>query len=297
MLNHPTNGIAHIEQAAFYRFLLGDYRITIIHDGTFAFPTGFYGTNVEPEALQLAFSERNLSPDLVTLPSNVLLVETGKETILIDTGLGKFQFPGTTYNSGKVSSTLSMLGVEPTSIDRVILTHGHPDHIGGIVDEDGNEVYPNARYSISEIDWEFWTAPPNTDDDFANFMLGVSNEVLLPIQNKVDRFSGETELAAGITVIPAPGHTPGHVAVEISSGDANLLNFVDSIGTVNTSFSNPDWKVAADVDPDVAVETRIRLLERAADSGTLAMAYHLPFPGLGFVSRYQDGFRWSNSEA
>jgi glyoxylase-like metal-dependent hydrolase (beta-lactamase superfamily II) len=209
--------------------------------------------------------------------------------VLVDTGLGRFAFPGDeTSTGGKLLETLELLGVDRGSVDTVILTHGHTDHIGATADEEGNPTFPNARYAMSREDWEFWTGRSGDEEPFLDFMLKAANANLLPLKDRMDLFSGEVELVPGIRTIPAPGHTPGHTALLFESGGDALLDVADGAGHYVFAFERPEWTIIADVDPDGARATKRSLLERAAAENLKVIGYHYPFPGLGHVAKDGD---------
>ena len=279
-------------EAAFYRFQVGEFQVTVVNDGVFHFPAPAFGTNAPEGAVSELLQSMYLPADIVTAPIQIMLIETPSNRVLIDTGMGATVMPGDVPNSGKLLETLGLLGVNPAEIDTVLLTHGHPDHLGGVVT---NEIasFPNARYLISQADWEFWTGiEPNTDDDFFNFMLGTAQTNLGLIENQLESFAGDGEIVPGIHTINAPGHTPGHVAVMIESGDDRLLNMVDTAVHYVVALEQPGWHLAAEVDPEQAEITRRELLNRASDERLKVFGYHFPFPGIGYVQRDEAGDRY-----
>lgn len=211
---------------------------------------------------------------------------------MIDTGLGAYAYPGDTRNSVKLLPTLELLGVTPDSISTVFLTHAHPDHIGALSDGRGNPTFRNARHFLHQRDWNFWTGKAATDDPFSTFSFEVAATHLAPLEDRVERFEGEIEVAPGIRTVEAFGHTPGHTGLLIESGGERLLSMGDNASHYKMSFERPDWKMGIDASPEQTSETKERLLDLASSEGVKTFGDHHPFPGLGRVARDASSKRW-----
>ena len=203
-----------------HRFHVRAIRCTVLSDGYYSCPTSWFFPNANPA---------DLPPDDVLSPYTCLLVETGRHVVLVDTGAGNYS-----ATAGALPSRLKNAGVRPGDVDTVVLTHAHPDHIGGAITPFARPAFPQARYVLSEIEWEFWTASrtdlnalrvPQMAKDGIHSM---ARRCLGPLRHQIDTVDRETELVPGVFVIPAPGHTPGHVAVLIESGGERLLNLGDA---------------------------------------------------------------------
>lgn len=275
----------------FYRFRIGTIDATAILDGTLTVPAALYGVNVPPEEVAAYLGSYNLPRELAVVPNTTLLLDTGNARILVDTGLGPYTLPGLEGDAGKLRATLEDLGVEADSITIVFLTHAHPDHIGGLTDGAGQPTFRNARHLLHQRDWDFWTGQAPANPDTA-FFFQVAAENLLPLADRIERFTGEIEIAPGIRTVEAFGETPGHTGLLIESGNERLLNMGDSAAHYKISFERPDWISGVWVDPEQALQTKERLLDWIANERIKTFAAHHPFPGLGYTARNAQAKRW-----
>jgi glyoxylase-like metal-dependent hydrolase (beta-lactamase superfamily II) len=216
------------------------------------------------------------------------LVRAGGKTILVDTGSGPDGLPALGIGPGKYMDDLKSQGVRPEEVDTVFLTHAHPDHVAWNLTTGGKPTFPNARYVLSQIDWDAFHTP----EVQAIFPFPYVAETLTPLQDLgvLDLIAGDTPLGAELTALPAPGHTPGHMALLISSGGEKGLILGDALHNPG-QITNPDWKFSFDMDQDVAVASRKALLDRVEADGMTIAQCHLPRPGFGRVVRL-DGRRW-----
>jgi len=222
-------------------------------------------------------------------PYICLVFDTGKHLVLVDTGAD-----GLGPDTGKLLQHLQIQGISPEDIDTVILTHGHPDHLGGNTDAEGKPVFVHARYVICRDEWDFWMseqAELKLDEHSREVLLGYARKNLPPIQNQLSLVNYETEILPGIQTIAAPGHTPGHMALAISSEGEQLLCVSDTV-LHPIHLEQPDWYAAVDLDPGQVEDTRRRILAKAANEKALVVAFHFPFPGLGHVIPKGDAWQW-----
>ena len=202
-------------------------------------------------------------------------------------------------STGKLLQNLQAEGIEPRDIDTVILTHGHPDHIGGNTDAEGKPAFPNARYVMWKGEWDFWTsgqAEQKLDEHVKEILLGFARKNLPPIQGQLDLVDNEAKIVPGIRAIAAPGHTPGHMALAVSSEGRQLLVISDAV-LHPIHLEQPEWYAAIDLATEQVVATRRRLLSWAAAEMVLVLAFHFPFPGLGSVIQRGEGWQWVPVEA
>ncbi len=290
----PTSTAAR-DSAAYHRFTIGVFDAVAVSDGTMsvpAYPT--YAPNADPREVERTLRAHGLPADHYDLQGTALVVDTGAHRVLIDAGAGAELGPGL----GRLAANLRAAGVDTGDIDTVILTHAHPDHIGGIAAEDGTLTFPNARYHIASVEWAFWTAPNvdltpvRLDDALKARFVAAARRHLGAIAGRVALFAPDGEIVPGVRAVAAPGHTSGHSAVLIASGDARLLHVADVFHSAAFDLDHPDWQTAFDYDAGQAFTTRRRLLDEASADRMPLMAYHMPFPGLGRVRARADRYDW-----
>jgi glyoxylase-like metal-dependent hydrolase (beta-lactamase superfamily II) len=273
-----------------------------VRDGTLTYgppvfppPSIFLFANATREELDPLLREHGVEPEswqAWTSDYTCLLVDTGKRLVLVDTGAGSLA-PST----GRLLHNLSQLGVTPEDVDTVILTHAHPDHIGGNTDAEGKLCFPKARYVMWRDEWDFWhsgRAERELDEHVRPVLLGSAQRNLPPIRSRLDLVSREEEIVPGIRALAAPGHTPGQMALEISSQGERLLCVSDAV-LHPVHVRRPHLCAAVDCDPQAVVATRRRLLDMAAEGG-MAFAFHFPFPGLGRITRRDNTWQWQAAQ-
>ena len=286
-----------------YRFKVGVFECMAISDGTLTYapptfppPATFLFANAPKERLEQALREHSIWPEqwlAWVSPYICVVVNTGEHLVLVDTGAD-----GLDPSTGRLLQNLQAGGITPGDIDTVILTHGHPDHIGGNIDAQGKPAFPNARYVMWKEEWNFWTseqAEQELDEHGKEILLMFAHNNLPPIQGQLDLVDHETRIVPGVHAVAAPGHTPGHMAVAISSRGEQLLCISDAV-LHPIHLEKPEWHAVVDFAPTEAVTTRRQLLNRAVADKALVLAFHFPFPGLGQVVQKGEGWQWQPIE-
>lgn len=279
----------HQSMRAVHHFHVGALRVTVIDDARFTFPAPAFAVNQAEGSAGRFLSKYGLPTETVSLHMQVTLVERGSQKILLDTGMGDVTFPGNDPDNGRLLASLSGIGVSPGDITDVILSHGHPDHIGSC-SANGKPVFENATYYMSPDELEFWTQKPGTEETFPNLMLAVGNAQLSPIRSRVKPYRSGDEIVPGITAIAARGHTLGHHAFMLHDGGARLLHLMDTAVHYLVGPEEPDWALGVEMDQTAAAITRRRLFKQAAEETVLVAGYHFPFPGIGKI--IADGSAW-----
>jgi glyoxylase-like metal-dependent hydrolase (beta-lactamase superfamily II) len=262
----------------------------VLSDGHFVLPMDFLVTpDAPPVEREAALQSAGHGGNQIQLVNNVCVIRSQSAVILVDAGAGPRHQP----TAGKLVGNLKAAGIEPSAVTQVVLTHGHPDHLWGILDANDALVYPNASYVVSAAERTVWGDPDvmgklPTALANARVVNGAKNH-FSRIKDKVRMVRNGDEIMSGVRVIDTPGHTPGHMSVELGDG---LLIAGDVLTHLVISFQHPSWRVAVDHEADRGVSTRLRLLDRlATDKGRLLGA-HLPFPGTGFVERKDGAYRF-----
>lgn len=269
-----------VSMAPYARFKLGSFEVTTLLDGqrTVPDPQTIFGMNVDAETFKKASDEAFLPVDASRFFFTPTVVNTGNELVLFDTGLGG--------DNGNIVGALASAGYTPDQIDIVVLTHMHPDHIGGMLTA-GNPTFPNARYVTGEAEYGFWTT--KGADNRVGKMVA-SN--VKPVAEKMTFLKDGGSIASGITAMAAFGHTPGHMVYMIESDGKQLLLAADSANHYVWSLAHPEWEVKFDADKAAAAATRKKLFGMLAADKIPFVGYHMPFPALGFVETRGSGFHY-----
>ena len=259
--------------AAFNRFKFGDFEVTTLLAGTATVdaPQKIFGINVTPEEFAAVSAENFIPTEKAQFFFNPTVVNTGAELMLFDTGMGP---------EGIVAA-LTAAGYSADQVDVVVITHMHPDHIGGLATPAG-PTFPNARYVTGAIEYDHWAGQANEQFD----------GLVRPLADRMTMLDDGASVAAGITAMAAFGHTPGHFAYRLESGGQQLVLIADTANHYVWSLAYPDWEVSFDADKAAAAATRKTLLGMLAADKIPFVGYHMPFPGLGFVETRGDGFRY-----
>jgi glyoxylase-like metal-dependent hydrolase (beta-lactamase superfamily II) len=274
-----------------YRFKVGTIEVTALTDGTLGLGTELFpAAQKEPDAAAKLLQQAALPPGPVRSFVNAFAINTGDRLILVDTGTGPAKDFGP--DLGKLPRNLAAAGIDAAAVDTVLVTHLHPDHVGGLA-PGGNVAFPNAELVVGEVEHRFWNdagimaqAPADAKPFFT-----IAQEATKPYASRL-RLVREGEFAPGITLVAAPGHTPGHMAVRVSSGTEQLLIWADVVHVPALQFERPDWSIAFDTDMALAALTRRRMFDMAAADRIPVAGMHLPFPGVGYVPRRGDAYAY-----
>ena len=278
------------DNPSFFRFSVGDIRLTILSDGYFTVPTETLGVNADPATVQDFLTSHFLPAHQGYSHTNHLLIESGDATVLVDVGSGTRVFD----TAGRLFESMDAAGVDPYDVTHVVITHAHPDHLWGIRDDFDEPIIPDAEYIIGQTEYDYWMQDglvnqvPESDQQF---VVGAVNS--LNADGLEWTMAGDDhEVTAGVRLVSTPGHTPGHMSVMIESEGKTLVALGDAMTHAYTNFAHPEWYIDRDQDGDLAVSTRRRLLDMAASDRIAILGYHFPFPGVGHVQRAGNAYRF-----
>jgi glyoxylase-like metal-dependent hydrolase (beta-lactamase superfamily II) len=287
---------AGAQAPGFYRYKVGTIECTSINDGARSFPLpDKWVTNVSKDEALAAAEAAYMPKGMVTVPFNPQLINTGGKLVLLDSGNGAAVYEPTKGAAGRLMQNLAAAGIDPKSIDMVIMSHLHPDHTNGIRNADNSMAFPNAEIMVPAVDWVFWTSEENaakaqSNEMMKNYFANVK-KIYAGIESKVTRYEWGKEVAPGITSIAAPGHTPGHTAFAVASGGSKILVQSDVTNIPELFLRNPDWHVAYDNDPAMAQQTRHKFYDMAAAEKATVVGFHFPFPAIGHVEKDGTNYR------
>lgn len=270
-------------------FAQGDFAVSVLSDGYISVPDEIFAPDLETEARQAALSQMIMQNGKVRAQANIPLFRSKRDVILFDIGAGgNYQ-----ASDGLLTESLAAAETSPASVTKVVFTHAHPDHIAATLAPDGTLRFPNATYFVGSAEWDFWMDP-----DFFNkapsalheFGRGAQRD-LGAIKDRVVLMKPGDDVVTGIRAIATPGHTPGHLSFEVSGGDGLLIT-ADATSSEFVSFEHPGWRFGYDVLPELAIESRRRLLDRATHERCRMLGFHWKYPGVGFSQRAGTTYRF-----
>jgi glyoxylase-like metal-dependent hydrolase (beta-lactamase superfamily II) len=218
------------------------------------------------------------------------LLRSQGHTILLDTGMGPAGSPlaGVFGTSGQLIAGLEAAGIAREEVDFVVLSHLHPDHVGGNFRAGGELTFPNARHLVPAADWDAFHRPEVQE----HFPFPYVEQALSPLESLgvLELITGEHDVTGELRLLPAPGHTPGHTNLLVASEGDEALLVVDAL-LHPAQVTEPDWSSMFDMDPEQDRMTRHRLLDRLEAQELLFAASHFPEPAFGRITRV-DGRRY-----
>ncbi|MEQ1953971.1 MBL fold metallo-hydrolase [Mesorhizobium sp. CN2-181] len=276
-----------------YAVRVGEIDVMVISDGVLTPPAESMATNADPVVRGAWLDNLFLSREAFDWALNTVVVRSGGQTILIDSGIGGEvpDFP----RAGQFGHRLAAAGIDLASVTDVVLTHMHFDHVGGLlVDGVKEQLRDDLRIHASAAEAKFWEAPDfsrtGMPPALAEVARSASKRFLTEYRDRLHTFEVEQQVAPGVVVTRTGGHTPGHSVVRVTSGGDRLMFAGDAIFPV--SFDHPEWHNGFEHDPEEATRVRLALMKELATTGAWLVSTHLPFPSVGRVAAAGDLFRW-----
>lgn len=273
-----------------YTRQFGAGQIWFIADGYVKLPTQVVGGLTAEQVLAAQTAAYAPDPASIIAPVTSQVLRLGDRTVLIDAGAGVSFGP----TLGRLPAALAAAGIAPDSVTDVLVSHFHPDHVGGLIPA-GGPAFPNATVHVPDADRAFWGDPSNATKviDAAKPWFDTAGAVLKAYGDRIQTFTGEADLLPGVRALPMPGHTPGHSGFALSDGKESLLVCGDAAVLQAFQFTHPAAFSVIDFDAEQAIATRRALFDRAATDRLLIAATHLDFPGVGHVEAGPVGsFAW-----
>jgi glyoxylase-like metal-dependent hydrolase (beta-lactamase superfamily II) len=280
----------------FFEFTVGQLNLLVVSDGHIPLmpiqPT--IAPGVATGEIEMIQKESYLPTDRLDFGINILIIKKGNRIIMVDTGCGHLYGP----SSGKLIINLLSAGIHASDVTDIIITHGHIDHVGGLLHENGDFAFPNARVHMAEKEILFWMAKV---PDFskskvsrlkAQVMVKEAKRVINALSERLNPFADGEILFNCMELEIVPGHTPGHTLLRIFSGNEQLLHLADISHTHTLLLANPEWGNSFDTDFLIGNQSRRLVLSKVADARMRVFFYHFPWPGIGFVKEKKSGFEW-----
>jgi glyoxylase-like metal-dependent hydrolase (beta-lactamase superfamily II) len=280
------------------KFQIGDFQARLLRDMMFSYKGHDYFINADPAQAEKELIKFGQTMDKIPSPFISLLLIRGNQKILIDTGVGfkkdPMDFKGVQVEFKGISrSLLEESDTKPEEISNLILTHFHPDHIGGVCDEHLNPIYPNAKYILHQAEYDYWYGQ-KADLENPLFKLFIQQNID-PIRH-LDMLlinQNHQEIVAGLHAIKIPGHTPGQIALRVESNGEKLL-YISDAWLHPLHIKHLDWQTSYDLDHELAKKSRIKMLELAYQESMLIQSFHFDFPGLGHIDKTSSGWHWES---
>lgn len=270
------------------RLDIGELETYILSDGIVSLDSiqPIFAPNVSKDAVNKELKRLHIYQSKFEASISILLIKNAGKIILLDTGAGNHMGE----NAGRLIGALKTLSIKPTDITDIVITHAHLDHIGGIIDEQNNIVFPSAQYHIAEREYRSWTSEQYGATNDVGVLF--ARKVLNKIKDGLNFFQYGDILFSCLKTEMADGHTRGHTIFNIFSGEKSIKHIVDTFHTP-LLIARPEWGTQWDADFDEAVETRQRIIDEGINDGTLFMSCHLPWPSLGYIDQVNGTPQWT----
>jgi glyoxylase-like metal-dependent hydrolase (beta-lactamase superfamily II) len=278
-----------------HRYNIGDIAVTVLTDGFRMVPVDDkYVRNAKTDEIKAELAAAGLPTDRIKNTYSPIVLTTAGKRVLIDTGNGEAALKPSNGERGSLGGNLAAAGIDRNSIDIVVISHFHADHVNGLLTADNKPAFPNAEIKVPEGEWKFWmddgemsrASPGRMTDLFAN-----NRRVFDALGRKVTPYAWGKEVAPGVTAVGTPGHSIGHTSFQVASGGKRVFVQQDICNNAVLFTRHPGWHGFFDQDPAQAEATRRRVYDMLAAERMPVQAYHFPYPALMRVEKAGDGYR------
>jgi len=281
----PTDGV--------HRYKVGAIEVTAVYDGIWRKPhdPGFI-RNASVEETKAALAEAGLTTEFMPIPLTVIVLKIGDRHIMVDSGSGVGQWQA---NATNLPANMKAAGIDRSQIDTILVSHFHPDHVWGLMEKGSNApVFPNAELIVNAAEYTWWTESGRVEK-LAEGRRAAGKRIadVFPTWKNWKLVGDDAEVAPGVRLVSAPGHTPGHSAFLVTSGKDQLMVSNDTMYVPALLAPHPDWQGVYDQDGAMAVATRRKLVDRAIADNMMICGAHFPFPGAGKFVKDGDAYAFT----
>lgn len=291
---HSAAAAKAMEQG-YLHYKVGDIQCTAIYDGVWKKKhDASFIRNASVEETKKALAAGGIKADHVPIPFAQTVIRTGGKTVLIDAGTGGQLAP----TAGMTMKHLAAAGIDAKSIDTILISHFHPDHIFGLMAKGTNaQIFPNAEIVVPGAEYKYWT-DASIIPGLPKRRQGLAKRIqaTFPTWKNIRQVDGEQDVAPGIRSLPAFGHTAGHTVYHVASGNAQLYVMGDIANVPALFVRNPGWHAVFDADPKLAEANRRKMFDRAVADGAMIAGYHFGFPNAGKIAKEGNGYAFTPLE-
>ena len=297
--NAPARAAAPLadkQAPSFYRYKIGDAQVNAISDGVNTFPLGdTFVLNAKKDEVNAALEKAFLPKDKMSIHFAPLVINTGGKLVVVDTGNGPGAFASSKGNVGQFASNMAAAGFDPKSVDMVVISHFHGDHINGLLNAEGTLAFPNAEVLVPSAEWKYFM----DDGEMSRAPEGRMQAVFknarrvfeTGLKKKVTPYETGKDVAPGLLAVASLGHTPGHTSFVLSSGSDKVFIQSDVTNHPSLFVTHPGWHLMFDQDPAMAEATRRKVYDMLVAEKMRVQGFHYPFPANGFVEKDGNGYR------
>jgi glyoxylase-like metal-dependent hydrolase (beta-lactamase superfamily II) len=295
---HAEAPMAGKQAPSFYRYKVGDFEVSVVADGVIKLklpPT--FVSNAKPEDVKAALAANFLDTEIFNNTYTPIVVNTGKNLVVIDTGFGEAGIETTKGTAGNFLNNLAAAGIDPKAVDTVIISHFHGDHVNGLLRKDNSPSFPNAVIRVPAKEHKYWM----DDGEMSKVAGNARMEGLFKnnrrifgnaeIAKRVQPYEPGKEIVGGITAVETNGHSFGHNSQVISSGNKSLFVQGDVTHVPYLFARNPGWHLMFDQDPQAAEATRRKVYDMLAAEKMMVQGFHYPFPAVAYIEKTPTGYR------